>query len=47
MSFIHDQPEFSGLMTAVERETRVEVALVEKDDWASARSSRSLRSSTR
>ena len=33
MSFVHDQPEFSALITAVERETRVEAALVEKDYW--------------
>lgn len=33
MSFVHNQPEFSGLITAVERETRVEAALVEKDYW--------------
>lgn len=33
MSFVHDQPEFSALITAVGRETRVEAALVEKDYW--------------
>jgi len=33
MSFVHEQPEFSALITAVERETRVEAALVEKDYW--------------
>jgi hypothetical protein len=33
MNFVHDQPEFSALLSAVERETRVEAALVEKDYW--------------
>ena len=33
MSFVHDHPEFSGLMRAVARETGVEGALVEKDYW--------------
>jgi hypothetical protein len=33
MSFIHDKPDFSTLITAVERETRIDAALVEKDYW--------------
>lgn len=33
MSFVHDQPEFPALITAVERETRIEAALIEKDYW--------------
>lgn len=33
MNFVHDQPEFSALLSAVGRETQVEVALVEKDYW--------------
>jgi hypothetical protein len=33
MNFVHEQPEFSALITAVQRETRVEAALVEKDYW--------------
>jgi hypothetical protein len=31
MSVVHDKPEFSGLIIAVERETRVRAVLVEKD----------------
>lgn len=33
MSFVHDQPDFSALISAVARETRVDAALVEKDYW--------------
>lgn len=33
MNFVHDQPEFPSLLAAVERETQVEAALVEKDYW--------------
>jgi hypothetical protein len=33
MSFIHEKPDFSTLITAVERETRIDAALVEKDYW--------------
>jgi len=33
MSFIHGKPDFSTLITAVERETRIDAALVEKDYW--------------
>ena len=33
MRFLHEQAEFPELLMAVERETQVEVALVEKDYW--------------
>ena len=33
MNFIHDQPDFSELILSIERKTRVEAALVEKDYW--------------
>ena len=33
MSFVHDKPDFSMLIMAVERETRIDAALVEKDYW--------------
>ena len=33
MSFVHELPDFPALLTAVERETGVEAALVEKDYW--------------
>lgn len=33
MSFIHEHPEFPALVSAIERETGVDAALVEKDYW--------------